>query len=168
MFERNRANQISSFLKKIFLKFLSGFRKGYSCQNTLLRMIQDWITAFDNFVGSIAVDLSKAFNSLPHGLLVAKLHAYDVELSACKVLCSYLHDRHHRVKMCDAKYEWLNIEKGVLQGSILGPFLCSIFINDTVCIGNAVSIYDYADDNCISHAYSSIDQIKNVFGTRYS
>ena len=48
VFERNHANQISSFFLKIFSKILSGFRKRYSCQTTLLRMIQDWKTALDN------------------------------------------------------------------------------------------------------------------------
>ena len=64
----------------------------------------------------------EAFDSLPHGLLVAKLFAYGVALPACKLLCSYLHNRHQRVKIHDAKSDWLSIEKGVPQGSILGPF----------------------------------------------
>ena len=87
-------------------------------------MIQDWKSSLDNGknIGTIAVDLSKAFDSLPHGLLVAKLFAYGVELPACKLLCSYLYNRHQRVKIGDAKSDWLNIERGVPQGSIRGPF----------------------------------------------
>ena len=100
VYERDHANQISSFFEKIFSKFLSGFRKGYICQTTLLRMIQDWKTALDNgnFVGSIAVDLSKAFNSLPHGLLVAKLHAYGVEFC--------LHVKYYAAIYIIATTEW--------------------------------------------------------------
>ena len=55
-------------------------------------MIKDWKSSLDNGknVGTIAVDLSNAFNSLPHGLLMAKIFAYGVEMPACKLLCSYL------------------------------------------------------------------------------
>ena len=55
-------------------------------------VIEDWKDSLDsgNIVGTIAVDLSKAFDSLPHGLLVAKLFAYGVALPACKLLCSYI------------------------------------------------------------------------------
>ena len=77
VFERSYSKQLSLYFEKIFSKFLSGFMKGNSCQSTLLRMIQDWKSSLGNGnnVGTIAVDLSKAFVSLPLGLLVAKLFA---------------------------------------------------------------------------------------------
>ena len=164
VFERCHSNQLLFYFEKLFSKFLSGFRKGYSCQSTLLRMIEDWKSSLDNGnnVGTIAVDLSKAFDSLPHGLLVAKLFAYGVTLPACKLLCSYLHNRHQRVKISDAKSDWLNIEKGVPQGSILGPLLFNIFINDIFFIDNDVTMYNYADDNCIAYAHRDIETIKSV------
>ena len=128
-------------------------------------MIEDWKSSLDNGnnVGTIAVDLSKAFDSLPHGLLLmAKLFAYGVTLPACKLLCSYLHYRHQRVKISDAKSNWLNIEKGVPQGSILGPLLFNIFINDKVFIDNDVTMYNYADDNCTAYTHKDIETIKSV------
>ena len=66
--------QMSTYFDMLFSKFLSGFRQKYSCQSTLLRMIEEWKSAIDkgNLVGAIAIDLSKAFDSLPHGLLIAK------------------------------------------------------------------------------------------------
>ena len=164
VFETSHSKQLSLYFEKIFSKFLSGFRKGYSCQSTLLRMIQDWKTYLDNGnnVGTIAVDLSKAFDSLPHGLLVAKLFAYGVELPACKLLCSYLYKRHQRVKIGDAKSDWLNIEKGVPQGSILGPLLFNVLINDIFFFDSDATIYNYADDNCIAYAHNDIYSIKSV------
>ena len=129
VFERCHSNQLLFSFEELFSKFLSGSRRGYGCQSTLLRMIDDWKSYLDNGnnVGAIAVDLSKAFDRLPHGLLVAKLFAYGVILPACKRLCSYLHNRHQRMKTSDTKSDWLNIEKGVQQGSILGP-LCLTYL----------------------------------------
>ena len=84
VFESAFCNQLYGFFGNILSKLLSGFRKKCSCQTSLLRMLESWKSAIDSgdMVGSVATDLSKAFDSLPHGLLIAKIHAYGVSLSS--------------------------------------------------------------------------------------
>ena len=118
VFERVFGNQLSIFFDQIFSKFLSGFRQIYSCQTSLLRMIEDWKSELDNgnIIGTVAIDLSKAVDSLPHGLLIANLHAYGVDLSSCKLPASYLYNRYQRVKIKDIRSDWLIMDRGVPQG----------------------------------------------------
>ena len=164
VFEKIYCRQLTSYFDHIFSKYLSGFRQKYSCQSTLLRMIEEWKLALDNgnMVGSIAIDLSRAFDSLPHGLLLAKLYAYGVNIESCKLIASYLHNRHHRVKIHDKRSDWLQINRGVPQGSILGPLLFNVFINDIFLRSSDINIFNYADDNCISFAGSSINIIEDT------
>ena len=127
-------------------------------------MIEEWKSALHNgnMVGSIAIDLSRAFDSLPHGLLLAKIYAYGVNIESCKLIAIYLLRRHHRVEIRDKRSDWLPIERGVPQGSIMGPLLLNIFISDIFFINSDINIYDYADGNCISFVGSSIDTIADT------
>ena len=97
----------------------------------MVKMIEDWKQSVDNgkMVGMIAVDLSKAFDNLPHGLLIAKL-AYGVDFYFCWLLASYLYNRHRRVKLGNVRSEWSAVTKSVPQGSILGLILFNVFISD--------------------------------------
>ena len=75
------------------------------------------------YVGTILTDLSNAFDSLSHDLLVAKLYAYGFSKSLCMLIASYLSNRKQRVKLKDSKSSWSTIRRGIPQGSIIGPFL---------------------------------------------
>ena len=164
VFEKVHCKQMTSYFNDIFWKFLSGFRKKSGCQSTLLRMVEEWKSAIEagELVGTVAIDLSKAFNSLPHSLLIAKLAAYGFHLSACKLIASYLHNRKQCVKIQGKRGAGSDVVKGVPQGSILGPLLFKIFINDIFLLDMSCFIYNYADDNCISYSHNNVDCIKSV------
>ena len=105
------------------------------------------------------MDLSKAFDCLPHGLLIAKLNAYGLTEPACELMASYLSGRMQRVKVADARSEWKVLEKGVPQGSILGPLLFNIFLNDMFYFMNLCTLYNFADDNSIANTADSLENL---------
>ena len=161
VFERLLFAQISSFFGNKFSKFLCGFRANYSTQHALLRLITQWQSCLDSHgkVGTILMDLSKAFDSLPHDLLIAKLSAYGFDCRSLKLMLSYLRGRFQRVKIGSTFSEWLEILLGVPQGSILGPLLFNIFINDFFAFISSCEICNYADDNTL---YSCSETVENV------
>ena len=83
-----------------------------------------------HYVAAFLMELSKAFDCLPHDILLCKLSAYGLSSSAVNLLANYLSNRKQRIKIENIFSSWEEILKEVSQGSILGPLLFNVFIND--------------------------------------
>lgn len=134
-----------------------------SSNNILIKCIEEWKLATDTklTVGCVAIDLTKAFDSIQHKLLIAKLNAYGVSCKACDLINSYLSSRKQRVKLNGNYSEWLNIQRGVPQGSIMGPVLFNIYLNDLLLLlQNFRHVFNYADDNTLSFSHKNPNIVK--------
>jgi hypothetical protein len=158
VFEKVYTRQIEMYFSDIFNDLLSAYRKGYGTNDVLLKFTDDWKSALDNnmFCCALLMDLSKAFDCMPHSLLVAKLHAYGFCDKACLLMASYLSERKQRVKLGNVRSTWSKIKKGIPQGSILGPVLFNVFIHDLYYKINICNLYNYADDNTLFYSSSNL------------
>ena len=128
IFERLIEKQVKPYTNPFLSPLLCGYREGYSTQHALLRLVENCKKALDEKIniGAVFINLSKAFDCLNHDLLIAKLDAYGFTRPAL----TYLRDRKQRVKINGSYSEWRNINHGVPQGSVLGPLIFNIYIND--------------------------------------
>ena len=117
IYEKILYKQIYEYFNTIFSKYLCGFRKGYSIQHCLLYMLEYLRKALDKgmHTGILLTDLTKAFDSLSHDLLVAKLNSYGFSKLSLKMINDYLNDRKQRTRFNNSFSSWRNLVYGVPQ-----------------------------------------------------
>ena len=138
VFERILYIQMENFMEDKLSKLFNGFRKNHSTQNCLVNMLERWKNTLDegSFVCAMFMALSKAFDTMDHGLLIAKLGAYSFQQDALV-------------------FEIISVP----QGSILGPLLFNIFLSDLFVFVENSDLSNYADENAL---YSSGNDLEKV------
>ena len=134
-----------------------GFRPGHSTELAALRLVDHLITQMDSckILTNIYIDLSKAFDTLNHSILLEKLQYYGATGTSLSLLGNYVSDRCQYVEYNGHRSNTLPITTGVPQGSVLGPLLFLIYINDLPMVSDVFNMLMYADDTTL---YCNIDQ----------
>ena len=134
-----------------------GFRAGHSTELAALKLVDKLTEEMDknNIPLNIYIDLSKAFDTLNHEILLSKLNYYGISGAENNLFCSYLTGRRQFVDFKGSISNSLAVTTGVPQGSILGPLLFLVYINDLPSISNIFEMLMYADDTTL---YCNLNQ----------
>ena len=163
--EKHVHRHLQSFLEthNLIHPLQSGFRVGHSCHTAVTHLTDRWLTAINQcqMTGAAFLDLSKAFDLVNHAILIQKLSAYHLSADSLSFFASYLDQRTQYVCL-NGKHSYEGtIYNGVPQGSILGPLLFSVFINDLPlhisCPDVTCSLF--ADDGTLDVSASDVSTI---------
>lgn len=153
IFEKLMKSKIASFFENnsLFCVEQFGFRAGRSTCGALLDFVEFSVACFESgdFAGAVFCDISRAFDCIDHNLLLQKLKSYGFSVNAVSYIQSYLSNRFQVVRVAGAESMKLPINSGVPQGSILGPLLFLIYINDLPKHINAEKCILFADDTTL-------------------
>uniref|UniRef100_A0A3B3IP09 Reverse transcriptase domain-containing protein n=1 Tax=Oryzias latipes TaxID=8090 RepID=A0A3B3IP09_ORYLA len=161
--EKLFVNKLDSFIEKN--KLLSenqfGFRSNRSTDLAIMKIVEEISTAIDKKKYTIGVfmDLKKAFDTIDHSILISKLYAYGVRGIALNWITSYLKNRQQYVQFGGKKSDLMNIICGLPQGSIVGPKLFILYINDICDISKLLQFVLFADD---TNFFCSGDNLKTL------
>ena len=154
-------NHLVSSMNQHISNLVSAYRKNYSSQHVLIRLLEEWRKCLDNnyVVGGVLMDLSKAFDCVPHDLLIAKLEAYGIKESLLAYLHSYLSNRKQCIPINNVASDFETIISAVPQDSIVGPILFNCFFNDFFYFIEKASFHNFADDNTLSMFEETIQNL---------
>ena len=160
IFERLLDTQIRDYLESNFLLHDNqfGFRKSRSCElalNTIISSVKHSLDDKDNVV-AVLLDLSKAFDTVDHVLMLHKLHLFGFSPSSIALIKDYLSNRFNITKFGDCSSSPKLVEVGIPQGSILGVILFIIFINDMCHLDISSNLTLFADDTTMIYSHKSI------------
>ena len=142
----------------------SGFRENHSCHTALINLIDEWLNNINEnkFTGVLFADFAKAFDVIDHNLLLRKLALYNISDHALSFIKSYLANRNHSVVLNKEQSGFLTQKFGVPQGSILGPLLFSLYINDLPLFISKGSSELFADDTTIHSSHTDLIQLSSA------
>ena len=143
-------NRISNFIHKhnLLNEYQFGFRQKRSTNQALIVLLDTITAALDNgdIVLGVFLDFSKAFDTVDHQILLNKMYKYGTRGIAFKWMESYLSNRRQFVLFKDVKSEYANVTCGVPQGSIMGPLLFLLYVNDIANVSMSLLPILFADD----------------------
>ena len=161
LLEKLFENRLLSFVEKnnVLNDNQYGFRQNRSTTIALFDLSQKVSTFLDNKLSALGifVDLRKAFDTIDHGILLKKVEYIGVRGIALKWVASYLNNRKQYVCFLNENSSYADVVCGVPQGSILGPLLFILYINDICNISNYFGFTLFADDTTIVSAHHNID-----------
>ena len=165
LLEKHVHDSLMNYLEKHELLCInqSGFRPNHSCETALVRITEKWLKALNEgeMVGVVLVDFKKAFDLVDHSILLNKMKAYQLSMAAIHWFSSYLSDRRQLVQINNDFSDREVITCGVPQGSILGPLLFLLFVNDLpLCTSNVITDL-YADDTTLYDINRSVSVIEH-------
>lgn len=162
--EKHVHDSLSIYLNKhnLLCKTQSGFRSHHSCETALVNMTDKWLHAMDSgkIIGIVLVDFRKAFDLVDHQILLSKLKLYGIDNKTLSWFNTYLSQRQQQVSVNGCKSVLETVTCGVPQGSILGPLLFLLFINDLPLYTENVSTDMYADDTTLFDIQFSLETIE--------
>lgn len=159
-------NQLMDFITEhnILVEYQSGFRKSHSCESALQYLLYEWKSLLeDNYsVGAVFLDLKRAFETIDRAILINKLKKYGIAAQALKWLIDYLENRKQVTKVNENISKEIGNNVGVPQGSIIGPLLFLIYINDIGLAIKHCKLHLFADDTLLYFSSKNINDLINT------